>query len=95
MWLDTDQQSHYSVKKSHGQQTPQMAWGNAMVLSPTGENIKFNTVSYDLYKTLKDALMPVWDPKTVFPAQSLNNINTLEINRRTSDIYRVVKVVSN
>jgi hypothetical protein len=75
-------------------QTPQMAWGNAAVLSPSGENIKFNTVSYDLFKTLKDALMPNWDPKTEFPGEGLNKINTIELNRRGSDIYRVVKVVS-
>ncbi len=86
--------SPFIKKAMDTKQTPQMGWGNAVVLSPTGENIKFNTVSYDIYKTLKDALMPIWDPKTVFPVEGLNNINTIEINRRTSDIYRVVKVVS-
>ena len=75
-------------------QTPQMAWGNSVVLSPSGENIKFNTVSYDIYKTLKDALMANWDPKTVFPTEGLTQIGAIEINRRSSEIYRVVKVVS-
>jgi len=86
--------SPFIKKAMDNKQTPQMGWGNALVLSPSGENIKFNTVSYDIYKTLKDALMPVWDPKTVFPGEGLNKINTIEINRRSSDIYRVVKVVS-
>ena len=75
-------------------QTPQKAWGNAIVLSPSGDNIKFNTISYDLYKTLKDALMPVWDPKTEFPTDELTKINAIEINRRGAAVYRVVKVVS-
>lgn len=75
-------------------QTPQVAWGNAIVLAPSGDNIKFTTVSYDLYKTLGDALMPAWDPKTVFPADGLGLIGKLELNRRGTAIYRVVKVVS-
>ena len=57
--------------------TPQKAWGNAVVLSPSGDNIKFNTVSYDLYKTLTDALMPNWNASTVFPEDGLNKINSL------------------
>lgn len=75
-------------------QTPQMAWGNAVVLAPMGDNIKFTTVSYDLYKTLQDALMPVWDPKTVLPTKGLDMINKLELTRRGISVYRVVKVVS-
>ena len=83
------------VKKAmDNKQTPQVAWGNAVVLSPSGDNIKFNTVSYDLYKTLQDALMPTWDPKVEFPNEGLNKINSLEINRRGSVVYRVVKVVA-
>lgn len=75
-------------------QTPQVAWGNANVIAPMGDNIKFTTVSYDLYKTLQDALMPVWDPKLVPPTKGLNMINKIELNRRGISVYRVVKVVS-
>lgn len=75
-------------------QTPQKAWGNAVLLAPLGENIKFTTVSYDLYKTLQDALMPQWDPNTVFPINGLNMIHNLELNRRGIAIYRIVKVVN-
>lgn len=75
-------------------QTPQMAWGNAVVLAPLGDNIKFTTVSYDLYKTLQDALMPQWDPKTVFPTKGLGMIDKIELNRRGISVYRVVKVVT-
>lgn len=74
-------------------QTPQMAWGNARVLAPFGDNIKFTTVSYDLYRTLHDALYPNWDPKTVFPNSGLEMINKMELNRRGIAVYRVVKVV--
>ena len=75
-------------------QTPQVAWGNATILSPSGEDIKFTTVSYDLYKTMRDALMPNWDPKIVFPNEGLGKINSLEVNRRGSVVYRIVKMVS-
>jgi hypothetical protein len=83
------------IKKAmDDKQTQQMAWGNAVVLSPSGDNIKFTTVSYDLFKTMQDALMPVWDPKTEFPNEGLGKIGALEINRRGSVVYRVVKVVT-
>jgi hypothetical protein len=75
-------------------QTAQMAWGNAIVLGPSGDNIKFNTVSFDLYSTLQDALLGQMDPKAAFPVKGLTMINKLEINRRGSAVYRVVKVVS-
>jgi hypothetical protein len=81
-------------KAMDNNQTPQRGWGNAVVLSPYGDNIKFNSVSYDLYSKLQDALMPNWDTKTVFPTKGLELINKLEINRRGSVIYRIVKVVS-
>ncbi|MEO6219026.1 MAG: hypothetical protein ABIO81_01265 [Ginsengibacter sp.] len=92
--LENKYWSPFIKKAMDNKQTPQMAWGNAIVLSPSGENIKFNTVSYDVYKTLKDALMPNWDLNTEIPVEGLNKINSIEINRRGSDIYRVVKVVS-
>ena len=75
-------------------QTPQVAWGNAVVLAPMGDNIKFTTVSYDLFKSLGDVLMPKIDPKLVYPAKGLGMIGKVELNRRGMSIYRVVKVVS-
>ena len=92
--LEKGQWAPFIKKAMDSKQTPQVAWGNAVVLSPSGENIKFTTVSYDLYKTLQDALMPNWDPKTQFPNEGLGKINGLEINRRGSVVYRVVKAVS-
>jgi len=86
--------SPFIKRAMDNKQTPQMAWGNAVVLSPSGDNIKFNTISYDLFKTLQDALMPNWDPKLEFPNEGLGKINSIELNRRGSVIYRVVKVVS-
>jgi len=75
-------------------QTPQQAWGNAVVLAPQGDNIKFTTVSYDLFKTLQDALMPNWDTKTVFPAKGLSMIDKMLLTRRGITVYRIVKVVT-
>jgi hypothetical protein len=92
--LENKYWSPFIKKAMDSDQTPQMAWGNAIVLAPSGENIKFNTVSYDLFKTLQDALMPKLDPKAVFPTKGLDMINKIEINRRGISIYRVVKVVA-
>jgi len=92
--LEKQYWSPFIQKAMNNDQTPQVAWGNAVVLAPQGDNIKFTTVSYDLYKTLQDALMPVWDPKTVFPTKGLDRINKLEISRRGISIYRIVKVVT-
>ncbi|MDO6430886.1 hypothetical protein Q4E93_09815 [Flavitalea sp. BT771] len=81
-------------KAMDNDQTPQTAWGNAVVLAPLGDDIKFTTVSYDLYKTLQDALMPHWDPKTVFPVKGLGIINKTEVSRRGIAVYKVIKVVT-
>lgn len=74
-------------------QTKQMAWGNAIVLSPTGGDIKFSSVSYDLFSTLQDALMTVWDPKTAFPAKLFPLLDKITISRSARVIYRIVKVI--
>jgi hypothetical protein len=74
--------------------TKQVAWGNAVVLAPRGENIKFTTVSFDLYKTLGDALLQTWDPKTVFPAKLFPLLTGVTINRPGIAVYRMVKVIS-
>jgi len=86
--------SPFIKKAMDKKQTPQVAWGNATVLAPMGDNIKFNTVSYDLYTKLHDALMPNWDTKTVFPNKGLGMIDKIELNRRGIAVYRIVKVVS-
>lgn len=75
-------------------QTPQQAWGNAIVLAPKGDNIKFTTVSYDLFKTLQDALMPKWEPNVVFPTELFDMLQHVTLNRPGISVYRIVKVVS-
>jgi hypothetical protein len=75
-------------------QTTQKGWGNATVLSPAGENIKFNTVSYDLFSTLQEALMTTWDPKIVFPIKGLTMLDKIRTNRTGTAVYRIVKVVT-
>lgn len=92
--LENKYWSPFIKKTMDGGQTRQMAWGNAIVLSPSGEDIKFTTVSYDIYKTLKDALMPALGGNVEFPAEGLSKIGALEVNRRGSVVYRVVKVVA-
>jgi hypothetical protein len=75
-------------------QTQQVGWGNASVLSPTGGDMKFNSISYDLFRTLQDALLTPWDPATVFP-DNLDMFSNMRKHESARVIYRVVKVVSN
>ncbi|HYM93152.1 MAG TPA: hypothetical protein VET23_03370, partial [Chitinophagaceae bacterium] len=91
--MEKEYWSPFIQKAMDNGQTSMKAWGDAIVLSPKGDNIKFTTVSYDLFKTLQDALMPKWDPKTEFPG-GLNMIGKTELNRRGTVVYRVVKVVT-
>ncbi len=74
--------------------TKQKAWGNAIILSPTGPQVKANTISYDIYSSLKEALDPTWDQNTVFPNEGLDEIGTLEMDQRMSYVYRIVKMVA-
>ena len=92
--LENQYWSPFIKKAMDNDLTPQMAWGNAIIIAPKGPDIKFNTVSYDLFKTLQDVLMPKLDPKIVFPTKGLSMIEKLEINRRGISVYRIVKVVA-
>jgi hypothetical protein len=74
--------------------TSQRGWGNAVVLTPVGNDMKFNSISFDLYPTLKDALMPRWDSTVTFPASGMTELNKLRLNPPSRDVYRIVKVVS-
>lgn len=74
--------------------TKQKAWGNGMILSPSNPKMKANTISYDIYDSLKEALYPTWDENTVFPTDGLTEINELEMDQRTSYVYRIIKVVT-
>ncbi len=74
--------------------TKQKAWGNSRILSPSGPEMKANTISVDIYSSLKEALDPTWDPNTVFPMEGLTEIGELETDQRISFVYRRVKVVT-
>lgn len=83
------------IKKSmDAGQTHQKAWGNSLVLSPVGGKARANTVSVDLYSSLKSALMPWWSPEVQFPTEGLTALNKLSLAPRELEIYRVVKVVT-
>ena len=86
---------HPFIQKSmDAKQTPQKAWGNAIILYPSDVDMRATSVSYDLFSTLQDALMPKWDPKVTFPTKGLDLISKLRINKMESVVYRIVKVIS-
>ncbi len=72
-------------------QTMQKGWGNASILAPTGHSMPFNSISYDLFPTLKDALLQTWAPDIVIPA-GLNELGKLETMQPMREIYRIVQV---
>lgn len=75
-------------------QTEQKGWGNSIVLSPTGGTMKFNCISFDLFSTLKGALMQSWSADAKFPTAGLDSLQKMSIGDPERVIYRVVKVES-
>jgi len=73
-------------------QTAQVGWGNAVVLAPTGSNIRFNSVSFDLFPTLKSALLQDWKPDVKFPEAGLDSLMKMTKAMPDREIYRIVKV---
>ncbi|WP_426670082.1 hypothetical protein ACPPVU_02325 [Mucilaginibacter sp. McL0603] len=75
-------------------QTVQKAWGNAIVLSPTGGSMKFNCLSYDLYPTLQSALLEKWSPDTKFPTTGLDSLQKIAVGPPMTFIYQIVKTAT-
>ncbi len=74
-------------------QTSQVAWGNSILLSPTGEHMRYNMVTYDIYPNLKEALNPTWDPNLKAP-EGITEIFKLEEKPRSAEVYEIIKTVS-
>ncbi len=91
--LENDHWGPFIKEAMDSKKTTQTGWGNASIISPTGEDILFNTISYDIYPSLKEALIPTWDENMELPDEGMAKIMELEQNRRSSVIYRIVKVV--
>ena len=73
--------------------TNQVAWGNSVILNPRGPNVPGNTISFDVYPTLKDLLLPTYPEGTEFPEEGLGQLSEL-VTSRTEVIYRVVMAVT-
>jgi len=68
----------------------QTGWGNAIVLSPTGDEVKYNTISFDIYPSLKEALNPSWAEDLEMP--DMTRIGEAEgNNRRATVVYEIVQ----
>ena len=100
----TDPGSFIELEKRHwgpfiqgamdNKQTTQVGWGNAYVLAPTGNNVRFNSVSYDLFPTMKATLFPNWAASIQFPAAGLDSLGKIEKTMPNREIYRIVKAES-
>jgi hypothetical protein len=68
----------------------QTGWGNAIILSPTGDEVKYNTISYDIYPSLKEALNPSWAEDIEAP--DMTRLGETEgNNRRATAVYQIVQ----
>lgn len=76
--------------------TPQKGWGNARVLAPLGTELPFNSVSFDLYATMGDALLPemVGSPYDKFPEAGQNALNEIERTDVNRTLYEIIAVES-
>ena len=83
------------IKKAmDNNQVDQKAWGNGIVLLPTGDNMKFNCFSMDFYSNLKSALTPTWSSNLSFPTAGLDSLTKIGLNPPARILYRIVKVES-
>jgi hypothetical protein len=92
--LEKDHWAPFIKKAMDEKKTMQVGWENAVILSPTGEDVKFNTVSYDIFPSLKEALVPTMAEDIVLPEQGLEEITSIETVQRSLVIYQVLKTVS-
>lgn len=70
----------------------QKAWGNSIVLVPTGGNMKYNCLSIDLFSNLKSALTPTWSSDVTFPTTGLDSLQKISLDPPMRVLYRIVKV---
>jgi len=73
-------------------QVDQKAWGNSIVLIPTGGSMPFNCLSVDLYSNIKSALMPNWSSNLNFPNAGLDSLQKISLAPPVRFLYRIVKV---
>ncbi len=92
--IEKNQWGPFIKSAMNNNETKQVAWGNSIVLTPTGGDMKFNSISFDLFPTLKSALMQSWSPNTKFPSMGLDSLRKISLNPPARVIYRVVKVES-
>lgn len=73
--------------------TSQVAWGNAGLIYPYGPDIPFSSISFDVYSSLHETMLPKWAEGTEIPQDGLDKINEITLHRRSAEIYRIVMSV--
>jgi hypothetical protein len=74
--------------------TTQVAWGNNRVLAPTGPEMPANTISFDIYPSLKEALDTSWAEDVVFPQEGIAKLRELYREPPSRAVYQRIKVVN-
>jgi len=92
--LENEHWAPFIKETMNSGKTTQVGWGNAMILSPRAPNMHANTVSFDIYSSLKDALTGGFDDDVEFPQEGLAKINELETSPRINFIYRRIQVIN-
>jgi hypothetical protein len=74
--------------------TPQVGWGNARVLSPSGTNLPFNSISYDLFPSMGAALVPEIKEGFTLPEESNEAFSKITHSDRNIVLYQIFAVES-
>jgi hypothetical protein len=90
--LEKDHWGPFIKAAMDNKQVDQKAWGNSIVLMPTGGTMKFNCLSIDLYSNIKSALNPTWSPTITFPNAGLDSLQKISLDPPARVLYRIVKV---
>ena len=59
-----------------------------------GGKMTFNSISYDLYVSLNDALTGGFTEAPELPEGLFDKLGELTVNPRQQEVYRIIKVVS-
>ena len=69
-------------------------WGNSLVLTPKSEGFRYDTHSYDIFSTLKDALSPDNFDSPIFPDDFFDEWKENIIYPREIRVYKVIKLIN-
>lgn len=69
-------------------------WGNSIIVSPQSTKFPYNTMSYDLFTTMHEALSPAFSDDMTIPDGFFSDIENNYDGVRNSHLFRIIQVVA-